>query len=52
MCQNEHFRQVPLAMYVTRVIHMPSWSWLAPPTPWYHSSPHSTFCRKVAGKRC
>ena len=46
LCQLEHLRQAPVALYATRVIQTPSSSLLAPPTPWYHSSPHSTFGRK------
>ena len=45
LCHIEHFRQVPLASYATRVIHTPSSSLLAPATPWYHSSSHSTRTR-------
>ena len=54
LCQLEHLRQAPVALYATRVIQTPSSSLLAPPTPWYHSSPHSTFRPKgttVADKR-
>ena len=54
LCQLEHLRQAPVGLYATRVIQTPSSSLLAPPTPWYHSSPQRTFRRKetkvAAGK--